>query len=336
MAKSKTKQNKADPSSNTEENDEVSTAQDNELETAASEEEEQQQIEETKAEQAAEEPTTEEEAGEDVAITDDMVKTMEAALFAAGETLSASRLQQLFPEDNKPKIKEIKVKLKELSEDYQGRGVELVEVASGFRFQVSSNYADNIKCLWEKRPQRYSRAFLETLALIVYRQPITRGEIEEVRGVTISSNIIKLLMEREWIKIIGHRDVPGKPALLGTTKQFLDDFNLKNLNQLPPLPEVTNLEQMDAELQQQADLPAIESEREFQVKNTALESEEGQEKETELTEPTDTETATPVDQTTDESLNEEPNLIEEEETTSIEQEASADDTSELELEAEPA
>jgi segregation and condensation protein B len=200
----------------------------------------------------------------DFVINPAMSSILEAALFAAGEALAVERLQQLFPEEERPSIKELKLYLHELVLHYQNRGVQLVEVAGGYRFQVTGEYAAKIKCLWERRPPRYSRAFLETLALIAYRQPITRGEIEDIRGVTISSNIIKLLLEREWVRVIGHRDVPGKPALLGTTKQFLDDFNLKNLTELPSLPAVTDLEKIAEQLNPQIALP-IESEREFQI-----------------------------------------------------------------------
>lgn len=146
-------------------------------------------------------------------------------------------------------IAQIRQGLLQLAELYQDRGVELVEVASGFRFQAKSDYMLWIQCLLEKKPARYSRALLETLALIAYRQPITRGEIEEIRGVAVSAQIIKTLLEREWVRVLGTRDVPGKPSLLGTTRQFLDDFNLKSLTDLPALPELIDLEAVASECQ---------------------------------------------------------------------------------------
>ena len=147
-----------------------------------------------------------------------------------------------------PSRDDIRKVLKELEEDYKDRGFELKQVASGYRIQVGQDYADWVGRLWEEKPARYSRALLETIALIAYRQPITRGEIEEVRGVSVSSNIIKTLMEREWIKVLGHKDVPGKPALYGTTRAFLDYFNLKSLDELPSLAEIRDLDQIHHEL----------------------------------------------------------------------------------------
>jgi len=175
-------------------------------------------------------------------------KIIEAALFAAEEPLSADKLTQLFDEAARPSASEIRAWIVELQGFYQDRGVELVEVASGFRFQVKSNIAEFLKRLWERKPARYSRALMETLALIAYRQPITRGEIEEVRGVSVNPQIIKILLERNWIKIAGYRELPGKPALLATTKEFLDYFNLKNLNQLPPLSELVDFELLEKQL----------------------------------------------------------------------------------------
>ncbi len=133
-------------------------------------------------------------------------------------------------------------------QDYQNRGVELVEVSSGFRFQVAQSVAPWVARLWEEKPQKYSRALLETLALVAYRQPITRGEIEDIRGVSVSSQIIRTLVEREWIRVIGHRDVPGKPAMYATTRQFLDYFGLKKLDELPSLSEIRELDVINAEL----------------------------------------------------------------------------------------
>jgi segregation and condensation protein B len=160
-----------------------------------------------------------------------------------------NEIENLFAGDNDmPARDDIRKTLKLLVEDYDNRGFELKEVASGFRLQVRQDYSQWIGRLWEEKPARYTRALLETIALIAYRQPITRGEIEEVRGVSVSSNIIKTLMEREWIKVLGHKDVPGKPALYGTTKEFLDYFNLKSLQDLPSLAEIKDLDQIHQEL----------------------------------------------------------------------------------------
>ena len=174
---------------------------------------------------------------------------IEAVLMSAEKPLKVNEIELLFAGDtDMPTRDEIRKTLIELGEDYQNRGFELKEVASGFRLQVRQDYSEWIGRLWEEKPARYSRALLETIALIAYRQPITRGEIEEVRGVSVSSNIIKTLLEREWIKVLGHKDVPGKPALYGTTKQFLDYFNLKSLEDLPSLAEIKDLDQIHQEL----------------------------------------------------------------------------------------
>ena len=188
---------------------------------------------------------------------------LEAALFAAAEPLPVDKLSQLFPEENRPSLGEIRGWISNLKTSYEDRAVELVEVASGYRFQVKNDFSPFIQRLEERKPARYTRAFLETLALIAYRQPVTRGEIEDVRGVTVNPNIIKTLLEREWIKIAGYRDVPGKPALFATTKIFLDYFNLKNVSQLPPLSELVDFESLEKQLGLQ--LPAL---------TTSVESEE--------------------------------------------------------------
>jgi segregation and condensation protein B len=177
-----------------------------------------------------------------------LVQIIEGALLAAGKPLSVAQLGDLFEQHERPDTTEIRAALKELGEQCEGRGIELQEVASGFRFQVRQALSPWVARLWHERPQKYSRALLETLALIAYRQPITRGEIEEIRGVAVSSNIIKTLHEREWIRVVGHRDVPGRPAMYATTRQFLDYFNLKNLDQLPALAEIRDLETLTAEL----------------------------------------------------------------------------------------
>ena len=177
-----------------------------------------------------------------------LVHIVEGALMAAGEPLSVKRLSQLFDEFERPTDEDISSALEEVAERCEGRGYELVRVASGFRFQVRQNLATWVGRLWQERPQRYSRALLETLSLIAYRQPITRGEIEEIRGVAVSSNIVKTLQEREWVRVVGHRDVPGRPAMYATTRQFLDYFNLKSLEDLPPLAEIKELDNLTGDL----------------------------------------------------------------------------------------
>ena len=176
-------------------------------------------------------------------------RILEAVLFAADEPLSIKQLQGLFPEDSDPGREAIRDALTRIAGECEGRSIELKEVGSGWRFQVRESFAQWVSRLWEEKPARYSRATLETLALIAYRQPITRGEIEEVRGVSVSSQIIKSLMERDWIKVVGHRDVPGKPALYATTRAFLDYFNLKSLQELPPLSELRDIDAINAELE---------------------------------------------------------------------------------------
>lgn len=176
-------------------------------------------------------------------------KVIEGALLAAGEPLSRERLMLLFPDDeSQPGKDEVKAVIEEIQADCAGRGFELKEVGSGWRFQVVEEVAPWVNRLWEERPQKYSRAMLETLALIAYRQPITRGDIEEIRGVAVSSHIIKTLTERDWVKVVGHRDVPGRPSLYATTRHFLDYFNLKSLDELPTLGEIADLEKLNAEL----------------------------------------------------------------------------------------
>lgn len=174
---------------------------------------------------------------------------VEAALLAAGKPLSLDQLRELFTEDERPARQVMEHVMMLLEETCEGRGFEVKKVASGYRLQVREDYAPWVGRLFEERPQRYSRALLETLALISYRQPITRGEIEDIRGVTVSSNIIRTLLEREWVRVVGHRDVPGRPAMYATTKQFLDYFNLSGLDQLPPLSEVRDLEEIGREIE---------------------------------------------------------------------------------------
>jgi segregation and condensation protein B len=177
-----------------------------------------------------------------------LVQILEAAMLAAGKPLSVQNMADLFEEQERPENTEIRGALKEIAERCEDRGYELQEVSSGFRFQVRQELSPWMARLWQERPQKYSRALLETLALIAYRQPITRGEIEEIRGVAVSTNIIRTLHEREWIRVVGHRDVPGRPAMYASTRSFLDYFNLKNLEQLPALAEIRDFDTLTAEL----------------------------------------------------------------------------------------
>ncbi|WP_347929308.1 SMC-Scp complex subunit ScpB [Pseudomonas helvetica] len=172
----------------------------------------------------------------------ELAPLLEAFLLASGKPQSMERLYELFEEGERPEPPVFKKALAILAKSCDGRAFELKEVASGYRLQIREKFAPWVGRLWEERPQRYSRAMLETMALIAYRQPITRGEIEDVRGVAVNSHIVKTLLEREWIRIVGYRDVPGKPAMFATTKAFLDHFNLKNLDDLPPLAELRELE----------------------------------------------------------------------------------------------
>ncbi|MBK1722527.1 SMC-Scp complex subunit ScpB [Thiocystis violacea] len=167
---------------------------------------------------------------------------VEGALVAAGVPLTLDQILGLFPEDDRPARAEVADVLRELELDYQSRGIEIAEVAGGYRVQVRASVAPWVARLWDEKAPRYSRALLETLALIAYRQPITRGEIEDIRGVAVSTNIVKTLTEREWVRVVGHRDVPGRPALYATTRKFLDYFGLRSLNDLPPLSEIRDPE----------------------------------------------------------------------------------------------
>ena len=178
----------------------------------------------------------------------DLKYLLEATLLAAGRPVTTQQLLDLFDERERPTPEQLQAALDLLSADYETRGIELTQVASGWRIQVKPRCVDVVSRLWQERPSRYSRALLETLALIAYRQPITRGEIEQIRGVAVSTNIVKTLEEREWIRVVGYRDVPGKPELFGTTKGFLDYFVLKSLDELPPLAEIRDVEEFDAQL----------------------------------------------------------------------------------------
>jgi segregation and condensation protein B len=178
-----------------------------------------------------------------------IIRIVEAALMAANQPLTLAQLHGLFSLDEPAPDGSVEQALETLAEQCADRGVELVELASGFRFQVKEDVHPWVARLWTERQTKYTRATLETLALIAYRQPITRGEIEQVRGVAVSSNIIKALEEREWIRVVGHRDVPGKPALFGTTKGFLDYFGLKRLDELPPLSDLKDIGELEPQLQ---------------------------------------------------------------------------------------
>ena len=179
---------------------------------------------------------------------------LEAALLAAGRPLSIDQLKALFDGRMAPEKTEIRKAIETLNDEYKERGIVVSEVASGFRMQVKASMADRLVKLWEERPPRYSRALFETLALVAYRQPITRGEIEEIRGVSVSSNITRQLLERDWVRVVGHRDVPGRPSMFGTTKGFLDYFGLKKLDDLPPLADLSDWESLRVQL----NLPEVE------------------------------------------------------------------------------
>ena len=178
-----------------------------------------------------------------------LTSLIEATLLAAGRPVTTQQLVDLFDERERPSLEQMREALVQLAADYENRGIELQEVASGWRIQVRTKYVDLVSRLWQERPSRYSRALLETLALIAYRQPITRGEIEEIRGVTVSSTIMRTLQERNWIRVVGHREVPGHPELLGTTREFLDYFGLKGLDQLPSLAELKDVETIGVQLE---------------------------------------------------------------------------------------
>jgi segregation and condensation protein B len=198
--------------------------------------------------------------------TEQLKMVIEAILLAAGRPLTLDQLLAMFEEQEKPERQQVREVVAALQADYAGRGIDLVEVGSGYRIQVRASMQPWVSRLWEEKPTRYSRALLETLALIAYRQPITRGEIEDVRGVSVSSNIIKTLQEREWIHVVGHREVPGRPAMYGTTRHFLDYFNLKTLDELPSLAELRDLNEIGRELDiDLSDIPGL------QVENDAAE-----------------------------------------------------------------
>ena len=181
---------------------------------------------------------------------------VEGLLLAAGRPLTIDNIASVFDKKERPDGQELKAVMQVISEECNDRGFELTEVASGYRFQVKQELSEWIGRLWEEKSPRYTRALLETLSLIVYRQPITRGDIEEIRGVGVSPNIIRTLLDREWVRVVGHRDVPGRPAMFATTKQFLDYFNLKSLQELPPLAEIKDLGKSEQELDLEDDFTA--------------------------------------------------------------------------------
>jgi segregation and condensation protein B len=199
-------------------------------------------------------------------------KIVEAALMAAAKPLSISQLQALFDEEEVPSKEEFEAAFEDIQTDTTDRGFELVEVASGWRFQVKQGMAQWIGKLWEEKPKKYSRAMLETLALVAYRQPITRGDIEQIRGVAVSSDIMRSLLDRDWVKVVGHKDVPGRPAMYATTKDFLDYFNLKSLEQLPTLAEIRDLDSLNAELNLEINLPPIKASLELTDEQLSEES----------------------------------------------------------------
>lgn len=169
-------------------------------------------------------------------------RIVEAILFAANRPMTCKEIQQVFPEIEQPDLPVIQAVIEEIAEEYRPRPIELKQVASGYRFQVKQELSRWVSRLFEEKPPKYSRALLETLAIIAYRQPVTRGDIEDIRGVGVSSSIIQTLLEREWVRVVAHKEVPGRPGLYGTTKQFLDYFNIKSLNELPTLQEIQELD----------------------------------------------------------------------------------------------
>ncbi len=172
-------------------------------------------------------------------------KILEGVLLAAGKPLPLDRLEALFTEVDRPEREQLLAALTAIETESEGRGYELKKVASGYRFQVRKELSEWVSRLWEEKPQRYSRALMETLSIIAYRQPITRGDIEKIRGVAVSTQIVQTLLEHEWVRVVGHRDVPGRPAMYATTRQFLDYFNLESLEQLPPLSEIRDLDEIN-------------------------------------------------------------------------------------------
>ena len=194
-----------------------------------------------------------------------LIQIIEAALLSASRPLTIKEIQRLFPKDKTPDKEDIKETLNEIEELCVNRGVELKRVSSGYRMQVKQSLSEYIAKLWEEKPQKYTKATLETLALIAYRQPITRGEIEEIRGVSVGTQLIRGILERGWIKIVGQRDVPGRPSLYATTKEFLDYFGLQHLRELPDLPDLPDVNSLDMELPLEEEKEQIESQSDIQA-----------------------------------------------------------------------
>ena len=194
-----------------------------------------------------------------------LMQIIEAALLSASRPLKIEEIQRLFPKDQTPDKEDIKETLNEIEESCANRGVELKRVSSGYRMQVKQSLSKYIAKLWEEKPQKYTKATLETLALIAYRQPITRGEIEEIRGVSVGTQLIRGILERGWIKIVGQRDVPGRPSLYATTKEFLDYFDLQHLRELPDLPDLPDVDSLDMELPLEEEKEHPESQSELQA-----------------------------------------------------------------------
>lgn len=203
-----------------------------------------------------------------------LVQIVEGALLASGQPISIARMQDLFEEEERPTSAEIESALDRLTDDYQHRGIELKQVASGYRFQVREKLSPWVSKLWEERPPRYSRALLETLSIIAYQQPVTRGEIEDIRGVVVSTGIIRTLQDREWVQVVGYRDAPGRPAMYATTQTFLDYFNFSSLEELPPLAEVKSL--AESELGLESDEASV-LEGQYDLSRAVLESTDGSE-----------------------------------------------------------
>ena len=194
-----------------------------------------------------------------------LIQIIEAALLSASRPLNIKEIQRLFPKDQTPDKEDIKETLNEIEELCTNRGVELKRVSSGYRMQVKQSLSEYIAKLWEEKPQKYTKATLETLALIAYRQPITRGEIEEIRGVSVGTQLIRGILERGWIKIVGQSDVPGRPSLYATTKEFLDYFGLQHLRELPDLPDLPDVNSLDMELPLEEEKEQTESQSELQA-----------------------------------------------------------------------
>ncbi len=256
-------------------------------------------------------------------------RIVEAAIMAAPQPLTINQIYALFPEEEPAPVGSVERAISELQQACAERGVELLEVASGFRYQVKNEVHGWVARLWTERQSKYTRATLETLALIAYRQPITRGEIEQIRGVAVSAQMVKALEDREWIRIVGHRDVPGKPALFGTTKAFLDYFGLKSLDALPPLAELKEIPELD---------PQLPFDRVPHVANAALLNTEASEEEPQAQNSEEANESASEESNIEVASNTASNTNEAVETTSVQSQATdheeADDTAEPEYKNE--